>query len=53
MAVGGSGKGIQIVVGTDYNGKDLARAQRDLDRLKVGQMADPPTYIGCLGGDAD
>ena len=34
MAVGGSGKGIQIVVGTDYNGKDLARAQRDLDRLK-------------------
>ena len=39
MAVGGSGKGIQIVVGTDYNGKDLARAQRDLDRLKANAAA--------------
>jgi len=34
MAVSGSGKGIQIVVGADYNGRDLARAQRDLDKLK-------------------
>ena len=34
MAIGGSGKGIQIVVGTDYNDRDLKRAQRDLDRLK-------------------
>jgi hypothetical protein len=31
MAVG---KGIQIVVGTDYSDRDLKRAQRDLDRLK-------------------
>jgi hypothetical protein len=38
MAIGGSGKGIQIVVGTDYNDRDLKRAQRDLDRLK-GQAA--------------
>lgn len=29
-----TGKGIQIIVGADYNGKDLARAQRDLDKLK-------------------
>jgi hypothetical protein len=35
MAIGGSGKGIQIVVGTDYNDRDLKRAQRDLDRLKA------------------
>ena len=33
-----AGKGIQIVVGTDYNDRDLKRAQRDLDRLK-GQAA--------------
>jgi hypothetical protein len=33
MAVSGSGKGIQIVVGTDYNDRDLKRAQRDLNRL--------------------
>jgi hypothetical protein len=38
MAVTGSGKGIQIVVGTDYNDRDLKRAQRDLDRLR-GQAA--------------
>lgn len=35
MAVGGSGKGIQIVVGTDYNDRDLKRAQRDLNRLST------------------
>lgn len=29
-----AGKGIQIIVGADYNGRDLARAQRDLDKLK-------------------
>ena len=34
MAVSGSGRGIQIIVGADYNGRDLARAQRDLDKLK-------------------
>ena len=33
-----AGKGIQIVVGTDYNDRDLKRAQRDLDRL-TGQAA--------------
>lgn len=33
--VGGSGKGIQIVVGADYNDRDLKRAQRDLDRLSA------------------
>jgi hypothetical protein len=33
MAIGGSGKGIQIVVGTDYKDKDLKRAQRDLNKL--------------------
>lgn len=35
MAIGGSGKGIQIVVGTDYNDRDLKRAQRDLNRLST------------------
>lgn len=35
MAVAGSGKGIQIVVGTDYNDRDLRRAQRDLNRLSA------------------
>ena len=33
--VGGAGKGIQIVVGADYNDRDLKRAQRDLDRLSA------------------
>lgn len=34
MAIGGAGKGIQIVVGTEYKDTDLKRAQRDLDKLK-------------------
>lgn len=48
MAVGGSGKGIQIVVGTDYNDRDLKRAQRDLDRLK-GQAAKTAGPMAKLG----
>ncbi len=48
MAVGGSGKGIQIVVGTDYNDRDLKRAQRDLDRLK-GQAAKTAGPMARLG----
>ena len=35
MAIGGSGKGIQIVVGTDYKDRDLKRAQRDLNKLSA------------------
>ena len=35
MAIGGSGKGIQIIVGTDYKDKDLKRAQNDLNRLRT------------------
>ena len=48
MAVGGSGKGIQIVVGTDYNDRDLKRAQRDLDRLKreAAATATPMQKLG-------
>lgn len=48
MAIGGSGKGIQIVVGTDYNDRDLKRAQRDLDRLKA-QAAATMTPMQRLG----
>jgi hypothetical protein len=48
MAIGGSGKGIQIVVGTDYNDRDLKRAQRDLDRLK-GQAAKTAGPMAKLG----
>jgi hypothetical protein len=48
MAVTGSGKGIQIVVGTDYNDRDLKRAQRDLDRLK-GQAAKTAGPMAKLG----
>jgi len=48
MAIGGSGKGIQIVVGTDYNDRDLKRAQRDLDRLK-GQAAKTAGPMARLG----
>ena len=48
MAVSGSGKGIQIVVGTDYNDRDLKRAQRDLDRLK-GEAAKTATPMQKLG----
>ena len=48
MAIGGSGKGIQIVVGTDYNDRDLKRAQRDLDRLK-SQAATTVTPMQKLG----
>ena len=48
MAVTGSGKGIQIVVGTDYNDRDLKRAQRDLDRLKA-QAAKTATPMQRLG----
>ena len=47
-AIGGSGKGIQIVVGTDYNDRDLKRAQRDLDRLKA-QAAKTATPMQKLG----
>lgn len=43
-----AGKGIQIVVGTDYNDKDLKRAQRDLDRLKA-QAARTATPMQKLG----
>ena len=48
MAIGGSGKGIQIVVGTDYNDRDLKRAQRDLDRLKTqaGKTMTPMQKLG-------
>ena len=28
----GSGKGIQVIVGTDYNDRDLKRLERDLKR---------------------
>jgi uncharacterized protein YukE len=47
-AIGGSGKGIQIVVGTNYNDKDLKRAQRDLDRLKsqAATTAGPMQKLG-------
>jgi uncharacterized protein YukE len=48
MAIGGSGKGIQIVVGTDYNDRDLKRAQRDLDKLR-GQAAKTAGPMGRLG----
>ena len=46
--IGGSGKGIQIVVGTDYNDRDLKRAQRDLDQLKAkaAQTASPMQKLG-------
>ena len=48
MALGGSGKGIQIIVGTDYNDRDLKRAQRDLDRLKreAGATMTPMQKLG-------
>jgi hypothetical protein len=49
MAVSGSGKGIQIVVGTDYNDRDLKRAQADLNRLKM-QAAKSQGPIKQLGG---
>jgi ABC-type transporter Mla subunit MlaD len=48
MAIGGSGKGIQIIVGTQYNDKDLKRAQRDLDKLK-GEAAKSAGPFGKLG----
>jgi hypothetical protein len=47
-AIGGSGKGIQIVVGTDYNDRDLKRAQADLNRLK-GQAATTAGPMAKLG----
>ncbi|MEN6305991.1 MAG: hypothetical protein ABFD96_24920, partial [Armatimonadia bacterium] len=43
-----AGKGIQIVVGTDYKDRDLKRAQRDLDRLKA-QAAKTATPMQKLG----
>jgi uncharacterized protein YukE len=49
MAVTGSGKGIQIVVGTDYNDRDLKRAQADLNRLKM-QAAKTQGPMKQLGG---
>ena len=45
MAIAGSGKGIQIVVGTDYNDRDLKRAQRDLNNLARTQK----TALGPMG----
>jgi len=47
-SIGGSGKGIQIVVGADYNDRDLKRAQRDLDQLKAkaAQTASPMSKLG-------
>ena len=48
MAVGGTGKGIQIVVGTDYNDRDLKRAQRDLNRLST-QAKKTQGPVGQLG----
>lgn len=43
-----AGKGIQIVVGTDYNDRDLKRAQRDLDKLKAeaARTATPMQKLG-------
>lgn len=49
MAIGGSGKGIQIVVGADYNDRDLKRAQADLNRLKM-QAAKTQGPMKQLGG---
>lgn len=40
-----AGKGIQIVVGTDYNDRDLKRAQRDLNNLSRTQK----TALGPMG----
>lgn len=47
-AIGGAGKGIQIVVGADYNDRDLKRAQRDLDKLKAeaARTAGPMAKLG-------
>jgi len=44
-----TGKGIQIVVGTDYNDRDLKRAQADLNRLKM-QAAKSQGPMKQLGG---
>ena len=44
-----AGKGIQIIVGTDYNDKDLKRAQADLNRLKM-QAAKTQGPMKQLGG---
>ena len=44
-----AGKGIQIVVGTDYNDRDLKRAQADLNRLKM-QAAKTQGPMKQLGG---
>ena len=44
-----AGKGIQIVVGTDYKDRDLKRAQADLNRLKM-QAARTQGPIKQLGG---
>jgi uncharacterized phage infection (PIP) family protein YhgE len=48
MAIGGSGKGIQIIVGTDYKDKDLKRAQNDLNRLQkqAAKTASPMQRLG-------
>jgi hypothetical protein len=45
MAIGGKGRGIQIVVGAEYTDKDLKRAQRDLDKLRKNTQAN----IGPMG----
>jgi len=39
MAVGGTGKGIGIIVGVEYDGRDLRTAQRELDGLKRKHQA--------------
>ena len=44
-----AGKGIQIIVGTDYNDRDLKRAQADLNRLKA-QAAASQGPMRQLGG---
>lgn len=42
-SVRGAGKGVTVVIGTDYNNADLKRAQRDLDALKrEAQMTATP-----------
>ncbi len=49
MALTGTGKGIQIVVGAEYKDADLKRAQRDLDKLK-SQSAAAAGPMKRLGG---
>jgi hypothetical protein len=50
MAIAGSGKGIQIVVGAQYNDKDLKRAQNDLNKLRA-QTESTSTGFKRIGTD--